>query len=207
MDVSYSRMAVLDLLDAFASASPVPGGGSAAALAGAVGTSLLVMVAGMEKTRSDVPEETADLAEAAARLRALQEALAALIDRDSASYDAVVTAYRLPKSTPVEQQLRRVAIDATTHDATVVPLETAQACRSALREAVVVARAGYRKAISDVGVAIELLLAGLRGAALNVEANVTSLRDADFVRRALEECGQLKAQAEADAGESRRWLA
>jgi formiminotetrahydrofolate cyclodeaminase len=200
-------MAVLDLLDAFASATPVPGGGSAAALAGAVGTSLLVMVAGMEKTRTDVPEETADLAEAAARLRALQEALAALIDRDSASYNAVVAAYRLPKSTAAEQEARRDAVEAATHDATVVPLETIQACRSALREGITVARAGYRKATSDVGVAIELLLAGLRGAIVNVEANVTSLKDADFVRRAQEECRQSKAQAETDAGEARRWLA
>ena len=207
MDVSYSRMALLDLLDAFASAAPVPGGGSAAALAGAVGTSLLVMVAGMDKTRTDAPEETADLAEAAARLRALQEALAALIDRDSASYDAVVAAYRLPKSTPAEQQSRRDAVAAATHDATVVPLETAQACRSALREGVTVARAGHRKAASDVGVAVELLLAGLHGAILNVETNVTSLTDADFVRRAQEECRQSKTQAETDAGEARRWLA
>ncbi len=65
----YSEMALVDLLDAFASNEPVPGGGSAAALAGSLGASLLIMVAGLPKTRTDSPEEVADLSEASARLR------------------------------------------------------------------------------------------------------------------------------------------
>jgi formiminotetrahydrofolate cyclodeaminase len=200
-------MVLLDLLDAFASASPTPGGGSASALAGAVGTSLLLMVASMEKTRSGTPEETADLAESAARLRPLQEALAALVDRDGAAYDAVVSAYRQPKSTADERELRRHTIEAALHEATVVPLETMQACRSGVREAVLVARAGNPRAASDVRVAIELLLAGVRGAALNVAANLAALGDSEFARRAREECDRTVAQANADADQARHVLA
>lgn len=76
----YSEMALVDLLDAFASNEPVPGGGSAAALAGSLGVSLLIMVAGLPKTRTDSPEEAADLSEASARLRPLRDALTGLID-------------------------------------------------------------------------------------------------------------------------------
>ena len=78
-----------ELLDAFASNAAVPGGGSAAALAGAVGASLLIMVAGLPKTRHGTDEERAALAAAAARLKPLRDELAALIDRDSEAYTSV----------------------------------------------------------------------------------------------------------------------
>ena len=92
-------MALTDLLDLFASNDPVPGGGSASALAGALGSSLLLMVAGMPKTRTGTPEETADLAAAAARLRPLRDRLLTLIDSDSDAYAAVSSAFKLPKET------------------------------------------------------------------------------------------------------------
>src|ERR687897_2784878 len=101
---SYAQIALADLLDAFASNEPVPGGGSAAALAGAVGASLLIMVTGLPKTKTGTPEEAADLAEAAARLRPLRETLAALIDQDSEAYEAVLEAMRLPKDTDANKQ-------------------------------------------------------------------------------------------------------
>ena len=107
---SYSTMAVEDLLDAFASNEPVPGGGSAAALAGAVGVSLLMMVASLPKTRTGAPEEAADLSEAASRLRPLRETLTSLVDQDSEAYQAVLAAYRLGKSTDAEKAARRDAI-------------------------------------------------------------------------------------------------
>src|SRR5690242_16690117 len=106
-----SAMVLVDLLDAFASNDPVPGGGSAAALAGALGASLLLMVAGLAKTRTGAPEEAADLAAAAARLRPLRDTLTLLVDRDSDAYSAVVDAMRLPKTTETDKQQRRSAID------------------------------------------------------------------------------------------------
>src|SRR5258705_7205754 len=87
----FSEMALADLIDAFSSTDAVPGGGSAAALAGAVGVSLLLMVAGLPKTKTGAPEETADLAEAASRLHPLRDALVDLVDRDSEAYRQVVT--------------------------------------------------------------------------------------------------------------------
>ena len=86
----YSEFALIDLLDAFASNAPVPGGGSAAALSGALGVSLLIMAASLPKSRTGAPEEAADLAEAAARLRPLRDTLVTLIDDDSDAYRAVM---------------------------------------------------------------------------------------------------------------------
>src|SRR5688572_27696121 len=119
----YSTMALADLLDAFASNEPVPGGGSASALAGALGVSLLLMAAGLPKTRSgpSVPEEAADLAEASARLRPLRDKLVELVDRDSEAYQALMDAFKLPKESAAEKTARGAAIQAATREATDAP--------------------------------------------------------------------------------------
>jgi formiminotetrahydrofolate cyclodeaminase len=200
---SYTTMAVADVLDAFASNDPVPGGGSASALAGALGASLLMMVAGMEKTRSGTPEETADLAEAAARLRPLRDRLTLLVDRDSDAYAEVAAAFRLPRASDEEKATRKAAIATATRQATEVPLETMRACRDALRHGVVVARNGNRNATSDVGVAVELLMAGVKGAALNVDINLAGLSDAAYVERVRSEREALELTAADEAGRAR----
>ena len=202
----YSEMAVADLVDAFASTDPVPGGGSAAALAGAVGASLLLMVAGIPKTKSGAPEETADLAEAEARIRPLRDSLLELVDRDSDAYRQVMTAFKLSKGSDAETSQRRKAVEDATREATEVPLDTMRACQQALRGAVVVAANGARKATSDIGVAVELLLAGLRGAGMNVEINLKGLPDAGYVTRIRAEADQLELDAAADAGHARTLL-
>ena len=202
-----SEFALVDLLDAFASNDPVPGGGSASALAGAIGVSLLIMVADMTRTRTGAPEETADLADAAARLRPRREELEELIDRDSVAYSAVVAAYRMTKSTEAEKDARRQAIQAAMTEATEVPLETMRVCQQALAGAVVVAKAGNPNANSDVGVAIELLLTGLRGGRMNVDINIASLSDGDYVKRVATERDALMTDGEADADRARKALA
>jgi methenyltetrahydrofolate cyclohydrolase len=207
MDTPLTDLVVVDLLDAFASSDPVPGGGSASALAGALGVSLLLMVADMTKTKTSAPEEAADLAEASARLRPRREELTELIDQDSDAYAAVVAAFKMAKGTDQEKASRREAIQAATQQATAVPLETMRVCQQALRGAVVVAGAGSRNAVSDVGVAVELLMAGLRGARMNVDINLGSLTDAQFVERVSRERDALVADAEADAGRARELIA
>jgi methenyltetrahydrofolate cyclohydrolase len=203
---SFTTMAVADLLDAFASNDPVPGGGSASALAGALGASLLLMVAGMPKTKSGTPEETADLAAAAARIRPLRDRLTALIDSDSDAYGGVASAFKLPKATDEDKAARTAAIQAATKQATEVPLETMRACRDAVRHALVVARCGNRNATSDVGVALELLVAGAKGAALNVEINLRSLADQAYVERARWERQDLERSAEDEVVRARQLL-
>jgi methenyltetrahydrofolate cyclohydrolase len=202
-DIPYSTMALADLLDAFASNEPVPGGGSASALAGALGTSLLLMVAGMTNTKSGTPEETADLSEASARLRPLRERLAALVDTDSDAYAAVAASFKLPKDTDAQKATRKNAIQVATRHAAEVPLETMRACRDAVRHSVIVARNGNRNAASDIGVALELLMAALKGAGLNVEINLSGLSDTAYIERARWERTDLERTAAEEAARAR----
>jgi glutamate formiminotransferase/formiminotetrahydrofolate cyclodeaminase len=203
---TFREMALADLLDAFASTEAVPGGGSAAAVAGALGVSLLLMVAGMTKTKSGAPEETADLADAAARLRSVRNTLIALIDRDSDAYRGVIAAFKRPKGSEQEQSARARAIDDATRAATDAPLDTMRACQQALGGAVVVAKNGNRNASSDVAVAIELLLAAMRGAHVNVDVNLNGLADASYVTDVTLECDALQRDALADADRARAQL-
>lgn len=191
-------MALADLLDAFASNEPVPGGGSAAALAGALGASLLIMVAGLPRTRTGAPEEAADLADASARLRPIRDTLTSLIEEDSRAYAAVLDAMRLPKGSDAEKQARQRAVDAAMRQAIEVPLDTMRCCRQALRGAVVVAQSGNPNAATDAGAGVELLVAALRSAGLNVDVNLRSVSDAGFAERVAAERRQLAADAEAD---------
>ena len=204
--VTYGEMALADLLDAFSSTDAVPGGGSAAALAAAVGTSLLLMVAGLAKTRTGAPEETADLAEAAARLHPLRDALLELVDRDSDAYTQVMNAFRLPKESEQQKASRKTAIHQATVVATEAPLDTMRACQQALRGAVIVATNGSRRTTSDVGVAVELLVAALRGARLNVEINLSTLDDVSYAGRVRTEVEALERDGAADADKARAAL-
>jgi methenyltetrahydrofolate cyclohydrolase len=196
---AYSTFVVVDLLDALASNEPVPGGGSAAALAGAAGVSLLMMVAGLPATKTGAPEEAADLAEAAARLRPLRDRLTELVDRDAAAYESVLAGLRLSRDGGRDTSARRTAIQAALRAATETPLDTMRACQQALRGAVIVVENGRSSARSDAGVGVELLLAAVRGAALNIDSNLTALTDDAFVARTTEERRQLAADSEADA--------
>jgi formiminotetrahydrofolate cyclodeaminase len=192
----FSQFALAELLDAFASNRPVPGGGSASALAGAVGASLLIMVAGLPKTRHGTDEERTALNAAASRLRPLRDELARLIDRDSDAYTSVLEAYRLPKSNDEEKAARQTAIDAAMRGATDAPLETMRACERVMREAETVAASGAPSAASDVAVAIELVKTAARGAATNVDTNLTAVKDLEYASRVSQERRDLEQTIE-----------
>ena len=183
------------VLDAFAAAEPLPGGGSAAALTGALGVSLLLMVAGMVKTRTGAPVETAELAASAARLRPIRDELTALIDADSRAYLNVIAAYRQPKATDEERARRHDAIQIALRVAIEVPLQTMRACERALRDASVVCRFGNPNAATDAVVGATLILAALEGAGLNVEVNLPGVTDGDYVRASADERQFLQARA------------
>ena len=184
-----------DLLSAFSAPDPTPGGGSASALASAVGVSLLMMVAGLAKTRNGSDDDRAALAAASTALASVREALASAIDADTAAYDRVVAAYKLPKGTPDEQQSRKVAIQQALRAATDIPLSVMQLSALGCDQAAAIAAHGHRAASSDVGVALALLNAGLHGAGLNVEINLESVSDPSYVQTAREQAALLAEQA------------
>jgi len=172
--VGLLALTTTELLDRFASADPTPGGGSAAALAGAAAAALVTMVCRMPKTRTGDPRERARLDEALARATEAGRRLREAVDEDSAAYDAVMAAYRLPKATGDEKAARKRAVDAAVSVATEVPLRTAEACLVVLAAADAAAGNGNPNATSDARTAAALAWAGLRGAAENVRINLGS---------------------------------
>jgi methenyltetrahydrofolate cyclohydrolase len=172
--VALLGLPATELLDRFASSDPTPGGGSAAALAGATAAALVAMVCRMPKTRTGDPGERVRLDEALAKATEAGRRLRALVDEDSAAYDAVVAAYRLPKATDDEKAARKRTIDAAVSVATEVPLRTAEECLAVLTVAQAAAANGNPNAASDVRTAAALAWAGLRGAAENVRINLGS---------------------------------
>ena len=171
---------VKELLDAFSSPSPTPGGGSAAALSGAVAAALLAMVAGMPKTKRGTPDDRAALDAALAAINPLTATLAGLIDRDAAAYDLVVAAYRLPKVTDEDKAARRSAIRHAMRVATDVPMETARAAAALVAQGRVVADHGNPSAKTDAAVAVQMAMTALSGAMANVEINLDGMGDEEY---------------------------
>jgi formiminotetrahydrofolate cyclodeaminase len=188
-----------DLLAAFSSPDPTPGGGSAAALSSAIGASLLLMVAALPKTRNGSEEDRTALTAAQRELSALRDRLTAAIDGDTAAYNGVVAAYKRPKASGEEQAARKEAIQQALRAATDVPLDVMRDSMRVLEAAAVVARHGYKAASSDVGVAIAMLRAGTTGAHLNVGINLESIADASYRTRIADEARDLIERAAAIA--------
>ncbi len=183
---------ISELLAAIRSPDPTPGGGSAAALAGAMGASLLAMVAGLPRSRAATEEDARRLRAAGERSTALAEDMAALIDRDSEAYGLVLAAYRKPKGTDDEKAGRSAAIQDAMRTAISAPLDVMRACAAAAEQGVVVGELGLLSASSDVQVGLELLRAAMRGAKLNVEINLESVKDTGYVTTVREEIARLQ---------------
>jgi formiminotetrahydrofolate cyclodeaminase len=160
------------LLDRFASPDPTPGGGSAAALAGATGASLVAMVCAMPKTRTGTEAERERLRMALDWAREASARLRGLVDEDSAAYDAVIAAYRLPKVTEADKAARKAAVATAMSGAIAVPLRTAEACLVVMRAATEALAHGNPNATSDAKTGGALAWSGLLGAAENVKINV-----------------------------------
>jgi formiminotetrahydrofolate cyclodeaminase len=201
---NFADMTVAQLLAALASPDPTPGGGTAAAIAGAMGISLLVMVTGLAKSKNNTDDEKAALVTARAALEPIARTLADLADADTQSFNEVMAAYRLAKSTDDEKSARTKAIQTALRGATEIPLQTLRACTDALSHGRIVAEHGNPSAASDAGVAIGLLQAAADGAAANVRINLTGLKDEAYKNATERETTRLLAAIAASRTESER---
>ncbi len=172
MDERIVDVPVRELVERLATSDPVPGGGSAAALAGAMAAALVHMVVDLSAGRPAVAEHDSELKEIGVAASQFQSELLALADRDASAYASVVQARRLPRDTDREAEARRVQVAAALRDAIRAPLAIAGAASEVLTLATRLAPIGGRHAISDVGVAALLAASALRGALLNVKINL-----------------------------------
>lgn len=168
-------LTVRALTERMASSDPVPGGGSASALAGAMGAALVAMVAELTIGRPAYAEHEALVRELGAHGRQRQAELLELAEQDAAAYQAVVLARRMPKDSEPDREARAAALRSAMVDAARVPLRTAAVAAEVLELAQRIAPIGNRNAVSDAGVAAQLAAAALRGALLNVRINLPYL--------------------------------
>lgn len=194
---------VTELLADFRAPEPTPGGGSASALAGALGASLLAMVAGLPRSRAGTAEDAARLTAARDRCTELSVELAGLVDRDSEAYALVLGAYKRPKGTDAEKAARSAAIQEGFRASIAAPLAVMRACAAAGEQGVVIASLGLASAASDVQVGFELLGAALRGARLNVEINLESIKDAEYADKVRDDVKEFERALEHETAAAR----
>jgi len=173
---TLTDLAVREFAERVSADAPVPGGGSVAALCGALGAGLAAMVGNLTFRR---PERAADrpiLGALARDAQALKARLVDLVTEDSAAFEGVMAAMRLPKGTDDEKSARKTAIEAANEQATNVPFETLDLCVKVAELARQAVATGYEACLSDAGVAGAAALAGAEGACLNVLINLKSAK-------------------------------
>lgn len=190
---------VNDFLQELGSASPTPGGGTAAALAGALASSLCTMVASLTLGRDRFKDAWQEMEVAVEKGHALTATLVELMDQDAESYNAVMTALKMPKSTEEEKGLREERMQESLKEACKVPLKTVQTVAEVghLMESVLFK--GNTNAVTDAGSAGRLAWAAAHAAAYNVEVNLKAVKDTAFVEETRRKLQFELAQVEASA--------
>jgi formiminotetrahydrofolate cyclodeaminase len=176
-------------IEKLASSSPTPGGGSVAALGGALSASLVSMVCNLSK---DV-EELKPVLEDSNILRA--ECIK-LMDDDASAFDGIMKAFKMPRKTDRDKAARRAAIQDALKGAAKVPLIVAGRCMHVIRLSNTTAKKCNQNAISDIGVAALIAYASVMSAALNVKINLKSIKDEEFLQEVGSEIKDLEEEAE-----------
>jgi formiminotetrahydrofolate cyclodeaminase len=183
-------------LAALASQSATPGGGSAAAIIGAMGAALVSMVCNLTIGKKKYVEVEGEMKDVLAKAETLRKQLIGMIEDDVKAFDAVMGAYGMPKETDADKSKRDAAIQAALKQATDVPLACARAARQVIDIAATASDKGNLNVISDAGVGVLAGYAALRSAALNVFTNARMITDKTFAEAKLKELNQLLAGAE-----------
>jgi len=170
-------MTLIDFTDELASDSFAPGGGSVAALCGALSAALSAMVAALTWSKKGMEETRPLMQQIGGEAQALKDWFTAAVDADTDAFMQVIAASRMPKKTKEEKEARLAAIEIANQGATRIPLDVLERTVAALRIAKIAAAQGNPASVSDAGVAGACALAAAEGAALNVEINLASLTD------------------------------
>ena len=188
--------AIEPFLDQLASSAATPGGGSAAAIIGAMGAALVSMVCNLTIGKKKYADVEAEMKDVLAKTEVLRNKLTSMIQDDVKAFDAVMGAYGMPKETDADKAARDKAIQSALKLATDVPLACAYAAREVIDLAAIASDKGNLNVISDAGVGVLAGYAALRSAALNVLTNARMITDKTFAEAKLKELNQLLAGAE-----------
>ena len=178
-----------DFIEAVGSAETAHGAVSTAAVAGGLGSALLLLVAALPQTRSDSVADRAKLVEAATALTSVQRQLIETIETETAV--KLFSARSMPHASDAQRSERLAAIQLALRASADVPLEVMRLCAEGLKLAATVAAHGARAAAADVQLGVALLQAGFDGARSNLEAKLSSFTDAGYVTSVADEIVRL----------------
>lgn len=171
---------VVEFLRDVSAGTPVPGGGSVSAIVGALSASLVSMVLNLTTANKKYQEFHQFASDNQMEISRISERLKRLVVEDAEAFDAVMAAYKLPRNTDEEKDIRKKAIEDATKIAIAVPLETSKQCIEVLNIINRIIDKSNRNAISDIGVANLLAKAGCEGALYNVYINLSSISDTTY---------------------------
>lgn len=195
LDDALIEMKVTDFVDEVSRESPAPGGGSIAALAGALGVSLSSMVCNLTANKRGSEDVDDILNEAAERCQDIKLKLVKAVDDDTNAFNRYMDAMRLPKKTDEEKKKRTAAMQEGLKIAVKVPYSTAQLSYEAIEIAKTVAEHGNPNSITDIGVGAQSAYTGVLGGIYNVLINLKDIKDEEFVEDMKTKCDKLKVTA------------
>jgi len=195
-----ASMSVKDFLSELASSSPAPGGGSVAALSGALGAALSSMVCNLTIGKEKYLDVQDEIKKVLRKSETLRKKLTTLIDKDTQAFNDVMKAFKMPKETEEQKNNRSKAIQDGYKVAASVPLETARICEEILDVAMVVAEKGNTSSITDAAMSAIMAKAGVEGAILNVKINLGSIKDEKFVEKMRKELDEIEKNSISKTG-------
>ena len=186
-----AQKSCVDFIEVLASKAAVPGGGGAAALAGAIGIALGSMVCNLttgKKKYAQYEEAIQEILEKAAKL---EEELLSMIDKDAEGFFPLSKAYGLPTTTEEEKQYKAETMEKCLKVACEVPMNIVRLCYDSIKLHEELVDKGSKLAISDVGCGVQCLRAAILSGQLNVIINVNSMKDREYAEKIEKECNQL----------------
>ena len=191
-----ASLSVKGFLSELGSSSPAPGGGSVAALSGALGAALVSMVCHLTIGKKGYENVSDEMNEVLKKSDILKEKLTLLVDEDTNAFNKVMTAYKMPKETDEEKKKRRNTVQDALKNAANVPLDVMRQCVNVLKLAKTASEKGNKNSVSDAGVAALMSWAGIKSAALNAEINLSGIKDEKFVSEMKNEVETLTSNGE-----------
>jgi len=192
--LSYERESLKNFCDLVASGNPTPGGGAVGAVVGALGASLVEMVANLTIGRKKYEEWEAEMERVVEKMEALREKMLALMNEDIVAFNQVMESYKLPNSTEEEKKIRKEKLQEALKNAADVPFELCRLMANLADDIILVAKYGNKNLFSDAQSACELCRAAFNIGKINVNINLKSIEDESFKEKLLEELEELEAK-------------
>ena len=189
------NLTISEFVDEVSRDTPAPGGGSIAALAGALGSALASMVVNLSVGKGEFDSQYGELCLLAEKAQTIKDALILAVDADTEAFNEVIAGMRMAKDTVEQQDLRSKVIRAGYKSAAEVPLKTAELCREVLDLCQAAANIGNQAVMSDAGVGALMALAGVQGAIHNVRINLPHTKDDVFITRMQAQLGALISES------------